>query len=335
MYNKGLLHTDVVRQHTVPRFLLENFAISSEKKKRGKQVFALNKQTRQVMKMNVNDATVHTRFYNLHNQPETVSLESLLSLYEGSASTVIRNLISTKSIQGLSEEERSVLARFVTVQHLRTRGEYENQKHMAQGLYNTLKLKGIICEELEHYFSDEVFELNTKSNFLDQIAGCDFETSIILSKEWLLFETTPDRPFYISDNPVTMYNEKEFTDRSNTGIALPGIQIYLPLSTTLVLAMVCPSLNDKLREERELIYKYIVSHRGGEQSNVFQRLSFLKDILDNRLVSIEDWRLNHLNNLQVWRAEQFIFSSIEDFERVKNLIDDCPELVDGPRSVVS
>jgi hypothetical protein len=335
MDNKGLFHTDVVRQHTVPRFLLENFAISSEKKKRGKQVFALNKRTRQAIKMNVNNATVHSRFYNLHNQPETVSLESLLCLYEGSASTVIRKLISTKNIRNLSEEERSVLARFVTVQRLRARGEYENQKHMAQGLYNAIKLKGIISEELDHYFSDENFELNTKSNFLDQIADCDFEVSVILGKEWLLFETTPDRPFYISDNPVTMYNETEFSDRSNTGIALPGIQIYLPLSTTLVLAMVCPSLNDKLREERDLIYKYFVSHRSGEQLNVFERLSFLKDILDRRLVNIEGWRLSHLNNLQVWRAEQFIFSSLDDFERVRNLIDDCPELVDGPRSAVS
>lgn len=335
MYNKGLLHTDVVRQHTVPRFLLENFAISSEKKKRGKQVFALNIQTRHVTKMNVNDATVHSRFYNLRTQPETVSLESLLCHYEGSASTVIHKLISSKNILSLSKEERSDLARFVTVQHLRARGEYENQKHMAQRLYDAIKLRGIISEELDHYFSHENFEQNSKTNFLDQIVNCDNEISIILSKEWLLFETTPDRPFYISDNPVTMYNDTKFADRSNTGIALPGIQIYLPLSTTLMLAMVCPSLNDKLREERDLIYNHIVTHRGGGSLNVFERLNFLKNLLDRRLVNIEDWRLEHLNNLQLWRAEQFIFSSLEDFDRLKKLINDCPELSGGPRSVVS
>lgn len=335
MDNKGLLHTDVVRQHTVPRFLLENFAIGSEKNKRAKQVFALNKLTRNVLKMSVNDATVHSRFYNLHDQPSIVSLESLLCLYEGSGATVIRKLISTKNIRGLSEEERNALARFVTVQHLRARGEYENQKHTAQRLYHAIKSRGIISEEVESYFSDENFEQNTKGNFLDQIVDSDFEMSIILGKEWLLFETTLDRPFYISDNPVTMYNETDFAGRSNTGIALPGIQIYLPLSATLMLAMVCPSLQDKLKEERDLIYKLIVNHIGGEQFNVFERLDFLKDMLDRRLVNIEDWRLNHLNNLQVWRAEHFIFSSLDDFDRVKNLIDDCPELGGGPRSVVS
>ncbi|MBP2850466.1 DUF4238 domain-containing protein [Dickeya oryzae] len=335
MDNKGLLHTDVVRQHTVPRFLLENFAISSEKKKRAKQVFALNKQTRHVIKMNVNDATVHSRFYNLHDHPKIVSLESLLCLYEGRGATVIRKLISTKNIWGLSEEERSVLARFVTVQRLRARGEYENQRHMAQGLYHAIKSRGIISEEVENYFKDGNFEQNIKGNFLNQIADCDFEMSIILGKEWILFETTPDRPFYISDNPVTMYNETEFADRSNTGIALPGIQIYLPLSTTLMLAMVCPSLNHKLKEERNLIYKCIVNHLGGMQLNVFERLDFLKSMLDRRLVNIEDWRLKHLNNLQVWRAEHFIFSPLDDFERVKSLINDCPELVGGPRSIVS
>ena len=329
MDNKGLLHTDVVRQHTVPRFLLENFAISSEKKKRAKQIFALNKQTRCVIKMSVNDATVHSRFYNLQDQPKIISLESLLCLYEDSGATVIRKLISTKNIRGLSEEEMSALARFVTA-----RGEYENQRHMAQGLYHAIKSRGIISEEVENYFNDENFELNTKGNFLDQIADCDFEMSIILGKEFILFETTPDRPFYISDNPVTMYNETEFADRSNTGIALLGIQIYLPLSATLMLAMVCPSLNDKLKEERDLLYKCIVNNLGGQQINIFERLDFLKDMLDRRLVNIEDWRLNHLNNLQVWRAEHFIFSSLDDFDRVKNLIDDCPELIGGPRSVI-
>lgn len=131
-----------------------------------------------------------------------------------------------------------------------------------------------------------------------------------------------------------MYNETNFSDRSNTGILLPGIQIYLSLSATLMLVMVCPSLNDKLKEERDLIYKCIVNHLGGKQLNVFERLDFLKDMLDRLLVNIEGWRLNHLNNLQVWRAEHFIFSSLDDFEQVKSLIDDCPELVGGPRSVV-
>ncbi|MGR7811611.1 DUF4238 domain-containing protein [Klebsiella aerogenes] len=156
---------------------------NSEKKKRTKQVFALNKQTRCVIKMSVNDATVHSRFYNLHNQPKIVSLESLLCLYEGSGATVIRKLISTKNIRGLSEEERSALARFVTVQRLRASGEYENQRHMAQGLYHVIKSIGIISEEVENYFSDENFEQNTKGNFLNQIADCDFEMSIILGKE--------------------------------------------------------------------------------------------------------------------------------------------------------
>nr|WP_129954459.1 DUF4238 domain-containing protein [Rahnella sp. RFA10(1/100)] len=335
MENKGLLHTDVIRQHTVPRFLLQHFAINTEKSKRGGQIFAFNKQTRRVMKMSVNDATVHKRFYNLREQPTTVSLESLLCLYEGRGASVIQRLISTKNIQGLSEEEKFNLAQFVTVQHLRSRGEYENQKHIAQGLYNALKSRGITSGEFEDYFSEERFEQNTKGNFLGQIANCDFEVAVLIDKEWLLFETTADKPFYISDNPVTLYNENKFSDRSNTGIALKGIQIYIPLSSTLMLAMVCPSLNDVLSEERKFIYKCIVNNIGGKDLKIFERLDFLKCLLDKRLVNIEEWRLTHLNNLQVWRAEQFIFSQKDDFEHIGKLLDECPELTCGPRSIVS
>lgn len=335
MEKLNLLHTDVVRQHTVPRFLLENFSFISEKNKRSKQVFAFNKQNKNVVTMSLNDATVHSRFYNLKKKQKNVSIESLLSLYEGRASTVIRNLLSHKDVKVLTEKDRGDLARFVTVQWLRSRGEYENQKHIAQSLYNSIKSKGINDEKIEAYFSDENFERNSKGNFLSQIVNCDFEVSVISGKEWLLFETKKDRPFYISDNPVTLYNDIDFGYWSNTGIALQGIQIYLPISSTLTLAMICPSIFQKLREEREFIYKCIVNKIGGKQLNVFERLDFLKSMLDTRQVHVEDWRLRHLNNLQLWRSERFIFSSLNEFEQDMKLLEDCPELIFGPRSTVS
>ncbi|RKR64949.1 uncharacterized protein DUF4238 [Yokenella regensburgei] len=334
MKDKNLLHTDVVRQHTVPKFLLQNFIIHNEKRKKDGQVFSFNKQSRRIMKMSINDATVHKKFYNLHEHPTIVSIESLLAIYETKAGSVIKNIISTKDVNTLSKEERKYLSRFVAVQYLRSRGEYENQKHIAQELYSKLTSRGLTNDKLENYFDEGSFEKNSKGNFLSQIVNCDLETAIINEKDWILFETTVDNPFFISDNPVTMYNDTNFKDRSNTGIALVGVQIYLPLSPTLTIAMVCPSLKKPLLDERDFIYKCITNKIGGSDLNIFDRLDFLKSILDTRLVKIEDWRLNHLNNLQLWRAEQFIFSQKDDFERIKILVDDHAELSRGPRSVV-
>jgi hypothetical protein len=36
---------------------------------------------------------------------------------------------------------------------------------------------------------------------------------------------------YISDNPITLFNQKNFGFYGNLGLRCPGIEIYLPLSS--------------------------------------------------------------------------------------------------------
>lgn len=61
--------------------------------------------------------------------------------------------------------------------------------------------------------------------------------NIIIKKRWMLFETgyASDHPFYISDNPVTMHNDQDHSPYGNIGFAVKGIQIYIPISSTLLL----------------------------------------------------------------------------------------------------
>ena len=59
----------------------------------------------------------------------------------------------------------------------------------------------------------------------------------ILDKSWLLFKTPIIRPFYISDNPVVMQNKQYHNSPGSLGIAVPGIEVYLPISKTLVLGL--------------------------------------------------------------------------------------------------
>ena len=77
----------------------------------------------------------------------------------------------------------------------------------------------------------------------------------LLSKAWYLLETRPEHPFYVSDNPVVLENRNDFGVYGNIGLAVPGIQIYLPLSSTLMLAMYCPSIREqKVREKQHLLH---------------------------------------------------------------------------------
>jgi hypothetical protein len=55
---------------------------------------------------------------------------------------------------------------------------------------------------------------------------------------------------YISDNPVVMHNPRTFGPYGNIGIAVPGIEIYFPLSPEVVLAYFCPSSMKHVEEEQ-------------------------------------------------------------------------------------
>ncbi|MGA3715913.1 DUF4238 domain-containing protein, partial [Escherichia coli] len=96
---------------------------------------------------------------------------------------------------------------------------------------------------------------DTRDIFLRQLVQQVSHIKHLLSKDWYLLETRPEHPFYVSDNPVVLENRNDFGVYGNIGLAVPGIQIYLPLSSTLMLAMYCPSIREqKVREKQHLLH---------------------------------------------------------------------------------
>ena len=70
----------------------------------------------------------------------------------------------------------------------------------------------------------------------------------ILEKSWILYGTTHQHPFYVCDNPVTLYNTvKQNEFMGGEGLAVRGIEIYLPLSDTLCFGLLCPLIEAWLR----------------------------------------------------------------------------------------
>jgi hypothetical protein len=72
---------------------------------------------------------------------------------------------------------------------------------------------------------------------------------IIALKEFRLAEVAPGRSFYLGDNPVCMHNARTFGPYGNLGLAVPGIEIYLPLSSNLMLCAFCPSILAEVRKK--------------------------------------------------------------------------------------
>ncbi|EEJ8233442.1 DUF4238 domain-containing protein, partial [Salmonella enterica subsp. enterica serovar Albany] len=226
------LQTDVVRQHTVPRFLLKHFSTPGKGKRQ--RLYAFDKAAGRAYATTPDDATVRNTFYNLDNHPDRLSLEPLLGIYEHHAAPVIAALLAHRDIRRLTDDERYRLAVFVAVQRARTFGELERISGMISVLTDKMEAIGSTKEQ-----AMETLGLSsggdTKDIFLRQLVQQVSHIDLLLKKDWYLLETRPERPFYVSDNPVVLKNSNDFGPYGNLGLAVSGIQIYLPLSSTLML----------------------------------------------------------------------------------------------------
>jgi hypothetical protein len=133
-------------------------------------------------------------------------------------------------------------------------------------------------------------------------------------------------PFYISDNPISLYNSVKRPGRGNLGLKVKGIEVQFPLTKHLCLSMVCPSLIEKIDQGVKKAER--LERAVGIANTGF--LNDAKNILDSvftgnaRLLKPEN--IEHLNSLQVGMASRFIYSSTDDFSLVYDMLKEEPSL---------
>ncbi|MBL1381476.1 DUF4238 domain-containing protein [Proteus mirabilis] len=327
--NSNDFTTNVIKQHTVPRFLLDNFGFS--KKGKRKQLYTFDKKNCQEFSISVFDATTRNKFYNINTHPGMISLEPLLGIHESEAAPIINKLIQRRDIKAITYKEKCKLANFVAIQRARTYGEYERIKHV-----NDIFLKKFSTIKLSSIQSHESIGLEGKDDdkklFFKLLLEQEQVTNELLKKDWYLLETNENYPFYISDNPITLYNSNNNENYGNLGLNVIGIQIYLPLSPTLTLGIYCPSIRKNFIEKKieceNFISRGLRSFRGLDLFNLIENVKpFINFTTMKQLPQHVKW----LNYLQSMYAEQYIFSKIKNFDLVKEMISDNPDYKSGFR----
>lgn len=313
------LTTDVKKQHTVPRFLLDHFGFGKNKRKR--RLFTFDKHNLKIFQQSVFDATTRNTFYNVEEHPEDASLEPILGLIETEAATVIKKIVKSKTLTGLSQDEVSKLSTFVVVQKSRTYHGLQSLKTMVSGLKT--KISKMEAEEgLTKSFEEFSSSVELKNTFLKSILSNSEHAPHISNKAWILYETTENNPFYISDNPVTLYNHIDMGFYGNLGLAVKGIQIHLPLSSTLTLAFTCPSLAENAIRTRDQLASSMVNNNSPllslkERQNIFDCADAYEH---GKPLQANSDNVIFLNSLQVRYSEQYLFCQHNEFSLVKEMI---------------
>lgn len=326
--------TDVKKQHTVPRFLLDNFGFGNKGRRR--QLYTFDKLNTRQFQQSVFDATTRNTFYNLAEHPEKASLEPILGIYEGESAPLIQQIIEKRSIGWMSYEDRRKVATFIAVQRARSYGELQRIEHAMNALSGKFSSVGMTPEQIEQELGSEGSS-DRKNMFLEMILDQNETISYLMDKSWILYETKEQDPFFISDNPITLHNDIKMGPYGNLGIALKGIQIHLPLSSTLTLALICPSISESIIEGKKLVEKLLVTQPIllKQLTRPFALIDVGKAYENGTSIAQSTENVKFLNSLQVMFSEQYLFCEKDHFHLVEEMISDNEKYKFGPRIKVN
>ncbi len=314
-----------MNQHTVPRFLLRGF--TSDKKHR---IWVYDKHTGTKFRTNIKNAAAERGFYDLSSETAQVSLESGLEHIETRTAPLLQELTTRKSLASIKDDSRLVLALFVAVLFVRTREHRLRAEHLGQLFRERLREMGASEEQLEAFTvtPDESKVAGLRAVLLQVPQFVPH----LLSKVWALFEAPPRRPTYISDNPVTLHNELDHEPYGNIGLAVRGIQIYVPLSSRLTLALWCPSVAEPfLQAAKNIRLADQVSPGFADRTlrNPQFARPFCEGLETGRAIRVVEEHVTMMNSLQVMYSSRFVYCEMDDFSLVEQMLRDKPKYREG------
>jgi len=331
-------------QHYVPLLLLRGFLIDPQGKE---QVFVYDKHEDRSFHTNIKNIAAEREFYNFDVDGIQGDVESILSELEGKTKSAFEKLIESESIAALDGEQRAWLSVFLATQQLRTRHFREVIKAFNVEVAEHIRKQGYDPKETKGFELIET-EDDLKKASLEQLAiSIGPHSTLINTKVCFLTTTCAERPFWISDHPVVMHNSREFGPYGNIGLEVPGIQIYLPLTSTLLLALWCETNADTHYENVELAKREIKNlsimralGRDVDKLEIQRQIDNLKNAVDEgepliealmkgSIVQATAENVTFYNHLQVLWSHRYLISPNNDFALAKKMISEKPKYREG------
>jgi len=287
-------------QHYVPQFLLRNFA--------GKDALlcVFNKAEDRSFKTLPRGIAAEAWFYDFTDakgKPNTA--EYVLGSLEDTVSDIIAGILDRGSIGHLTAMDRKNLAQFAAVQQLRVKAIRQRIKNLNEGILRVLDERGIdpgvVVPRMTKY--------DVKHWAIAEIGHAIPNAKILSKKEWILQQAPDNAPFWISDNPVVLFN---MVNQKDLTLESPGISIYLPLSANFSLCFLCPSWFGP---------GMVVTDDEKRLANAARTGS------PNMLLPAN---VTHQNSLQVQYSSTFVISSVNDFSLARQMIQKNPRLKEPP-----
>jgi hypothetical protein len=325
-------------QHYVPKFILRHF-LSNERKE---QVTVFQKSTGKQFSTNIKNVMAERRFNEFRIDDQYyASFEQSVCRVEDAVLPAYDALVE-RGFLSQEPDERAMLGVFFAFQMLRTRAYRDGMSSVFGQLRTRLSDWGVPPDNLHKL--DDLNEDDAKKSHLLSIEKSikDF-SNIIANKDLILMEAPKGRSFYLADNPVALHNDnprKGF--RGNIGLSVPGIQIYVPLTSKYMLAAWCPSILGKMADaavagradEKRLRSTIMLSPKPMDyvarakfesemvemDKSISRTENFMKNAQAGKPVLVTGENMDFYNSIQVQNAREFIACQRGDFNLAKRVV---------------
>jgi len=277
------------KQHYVPRFYLNTFSRDEEDPYR---LYCYDLPEDRVFRSSTKKIAQRSYFYDLSDRQYS---ENKFADFERHFSTVYYKLIDAADVDALTPSERNVISLFMSHQHIRT---LKFREIVRQASEHTLEN---VEAEVEDDPGREMVEAGTTDRGAKEwqlqlmVNALEGFAEILYGMNWFLFINETDYPLWTSDHPIAIFNTTNPNPVPEKGVENRGTRIHVPLTSDLLLGMYDPKAYFYPLENAELTEK--------------------KDV-------------DYQNRLQVEHCHRQVYSTEEDFEYAREVIEENPEYAD-------
>lgn len=324
--------------HSVPEFILNRFAV-------GGKLCVFDKHKLKAFRLPPRRAMGERDFHNVRVDDVVISFENRFTHIENLAAPIIAKITREKTLGHLSPMDIATINMFVILQLSRSKSRRVDATAITAEIRR--RWPDIEINPTPDRLTDSEFEklCSLKMTF-DNLENL---TRPLVTKHMFLMVRDCQDDVYISDALVVMHNPRTFGPYGNIGIAVPGIEIYLPLSPDVVLAYFCPSTlnhieNEQAQAEKKVsaffasrmlssqgISQFEIRHCHEMRTEIKRSKDYYRLMTENRIVPMDSQNILFLNSLQVRSSYRFLAAARSDFSFAKKALSERPHWKEGVR----
>ena len=290
-------------QHWVPKFLVKNFADADGR------VFCLNIKTDEITKLPPKRAASSVGFNEFYIGGEAVSFEDKLEKLETQAAPILKRMVNSRSVVGLTEKQRNRVADFMAAQSFRTDAFYKGMElGLSRGQFGPV--------------------------FAELWRSVSLMSAEIARRPWTIMVIDDDNVFYLGDHPMVLQLTENPGAAAELGFDIQGIEAFLPLTPKCALYMPSVSIG------REIVLGYENALSVLRDSTVASTNPQLRPLAERlirntkplyraltagvALVATAE-NVENLNSLQCYWAHTAVYSNRPDFAFAQRVFRDSPQ----------